>query len=96
MWLWITNIALLFGAELNSEIERGRELSAGVPAEEEIQLPLRDTPKKDKEAEAEQISREARLDMAQERREESTAPEESAASETATGRFEREDREARK
>ena len=34
--------------------------------------------------------------MAQERREESAAPEESAASETATGRFEREDREARK
>jgi membrane protein len=24
-WLWITNVALLFGAELNAEIERGRE-----------------------------------------------------------------------
>ncbi|MER7560916.1 YihY/virulence factor BrkB family protein [Streptomyces sp. NPDC050698] len=26
LWLWITNLALLFGAELDSELERGREL----------------------------------------------------------------------
>ncbi len=67
VWLWITNIAILFGQQLNSEIERGRELSAGVPAEREIQLPLRDEPKKDGEAEAERISREAREEMAAER-----------------------------
>jgi membrane protein len=42
LWLWITNVALLFGAELDSELERGRELEAGVPAEEELQLPARD------------------------------------------------------
>jgi membrane protein len=42
LWLWITNLALLFGAELDAEIERGRELQAGLPAEEEIQLPPRD------------------------------------------------------
>ena len=30
VWLWISNIAILFGQQLNSEIERGRELSAGV------------------------------------------------------------------
>ena len=43
LWLWITNLALLFGAELDAELERGRELQAGMPAEEEIQLPARDT-----------------------------------------------------
>jgi len=42
LWLWITNVALLFGAELDSELERGRELEAGVPAEEQLQLPARD------------------------------------------------------
>jgi membrane protein len=42
LWLWLTNVALLFGAELDAELERGRELQAGLPAEEEIQLPLRD------------------------------------------------------
>ncbi|HET8961371.1 YihY/virulence factor BrkB family protein [Nocardioides sp.] len=43
LWLWLTNLALLFGAELNSELERGRELQSGVAAEETIQLPPRDT-----------------------------------------------------
>jgi membrane protein len=43
LWLWITNLALLFGAELDSELERGRELQAGVAAEETVQLPPRDT-----------------------------------------------------
>jgi membrane protein len=42
LWLWITNLALLFGAELDSELERGRELEAGVAAEEGLQLPARD------------------------------------------------------
>lgn len=64
VWLWISNIAVLFGQQLNSEIERGRELSAGLPAERDIQLPLRDEPKSDKEADAEQVSREAREKMA--------------------------------
>jgi len=43
LWLWITNLALLFGAELDAELERGRELQAGIAAEETIQLPPRDT-----------------------------------------------------
>jgi membrane protein len=42
LWLWITNLALLFGAELDSELERGRELQSGIAAEEELQLPARD------------------------------------------------------
>jgi membrane protein len=49
VWMWITNLAVLFGAELNAELERSRELEAGEPAEEEIQLEPRDPPKaKDK------------------------------------------------
>jgi membrane protein len=42
LWLWITNVALLFGAELDAELERGRELQSGIAAEETIQLPPRD------------------------------------------------------
>jgi len=53
LWLWITNLALLFGAELDAELERGRELQAGIPAEETIQLPPRDTRKIDKSAKKE-------------------------------------------
>ena len=45
VWMWITNLALLFGVELNAERERSRELAAGVPrAEREIQLEPRDEP----------------------------------------------------
>ena len=45
VWMWITNLAVLFGAELNAELERSRELAAGEPAHEEIQLPPRQAPK---------------------------------------------------
>jgi membrane protein len=44
VWMWITNLAVLFGQELNAEIERGRELTAGLPAERELQLPARGKP----------------------------------------------------
>ncbi len=43
VWVWITNIAVLLGVELNSELERTREIEAGVAgAEEAIQLPPRE------------------------------------------------------
>ncbi len=42
LWLWLTNLALLFGAELDAELERGRQLLAGIPAEETLRLPVRD------------------------------------------------------
>ena len=46
VWLWISNLALLFGAEFDAELERERELAAGIPhAEQTIQLPPRDTAK---------------------------------------------------
>ncbi|HWH96075.1 MAG TPA: YihY/virulence factor BrkB family protein [Baekduia sp.] len=44
VWLWISNLAVLLGAELNAELERGRELQAGLPAEQRIQLEPRDAP----------------------------------------------------
>jgi membrane protein len=46
VWLWISNIAVLLGAELNAELERGRELEAGIPAERELQVEPRAEPKR--------------------------------------------------
>ncbi|WP_431795508.1 YihY/virulence factor BrkB family protein [Microbacterium enclense] len=42
LWLWIANLALLFGAEFDAEMERARQLEAGIAAEADIQLPPRD------------------------------------------------------
>lgn len=41
LWLWIMNVVILFGAELDAEVERGRELQSGVRAEDQIQIPPR-------------------------------------------------------
>lgn len=41
-WLWLTNVAMLFGAELNAEIEREKELSEGVPERDTLNRPPRD------------------------------------------------------
>ena len=54
LWLWITNLALLFGAELDAELERGRQLQGGIPAERDLQLPPRDTRVIDKNEAAEE------------------------------------------
>ena len=45
LWLWISNLALLFGAEFDAELERARELEKGMPAEREILLPPREQAK---------------------------------------------------
>jgi membrane protein len=46
VWMWITNVAILLGNELNAEIERSKEMEEGVPrADREIQLKPRDEPK---------------------------------------------------
>lgn len=50
LWLWLTNLALLFGAEFDAELERGRQLQAGIAAEENIKLPPRGTKKSQKAA----------------------------------------------
>lgn len=64
-WINIINMVLLFGAELDAELERGRQLQGGIKAEEEIQLPLRDDKgalkKQEKQAQAVAEAREVRL-----------------------------------
>ena len=40
-WLWLSSVALLFGAEINAEAERSRELRRGEPAEQEVQAPAK-------------------------------------------------------
>jgi membrane protein len=48
VWLWVSNIAVLLGAEFNAELERGRQIEAGMkPREREPFLPPRDTKKMD-------------------------------------------------
>ena len=44
IWLWLSNAAVLLGAELNAELERRRQIEKGVPAEREPFLPPRDKP----------------------------------------------------
>jgi membrane protein len=40
-WLWLTNVTLLFGAELNAEIERQKEMTDGVPHHHTLNRPAR-------------------------------------------------------
>ncbi|HJD50551.1 MAG TPA: YihY/virulence factor BrkB family protein, partial [Candidatus Rothia avistercoris] len=42
LFIWIMNNVLLLGAQIDAEIQRGRELQAGIKAEDELQLPPRD------------------------------------------------------
>ena len=46
IWLWISNLAVLLGAELNAELERGREVESGVPPEETLAVERRSEPKR--------------------------------------------------
>jgi len=48
VWLWISNIAILLGAEFDAELHRGRAIAAGHPEDEEPFVPLRDTRRIDK------------------------------------------------
>jgi membrane protein len=45
VWLWLSNTAILLGAELNAELERSRAIAAGHPPEQEPYMELRDTSK---------------------------------------------------
>ncbi|WP_309081661.1 YihY/virulence factor BrkB family protein [Zhihengliuella sp.] len=80
LWIWIVNAILLFGAELDSEMERGRELQAGLPAEEELQLPARDTKASDKKAKKyrEHVERARNLRRSHGRTQKAPAPEDPA------------------
>src|SRR5215218_11453587 len=45
VWLWLSNIAILLGAEFNAEVARSRQIRAGHPADREPFLEPRDTRK---------------------------------------------------
>lgn len=45
VWLWISNVALLLGAEFDAELQRGRQMQRGQPADHEPILPPRETAK---------------------------------------------------
>ncbi len=47
IWLWISNLAILVGAEFDAELQRQRAVKAGRDPEDEPYLPLRDTRKVD-------------------------------------------------
>lgn len=47
VWLWISNIAILLGAEFDAELQRSRAIQAGHPEAEEPYVELRDTRKLD-------------------------------------------------
>ena len=81
LWLWLTNLALLFGAEVDAELERSRQLQAGIEAEESLQLPPRDTRRSEKEA----AKLEAQIAEGRELREASTAAAPADADADATG-----------
>ena len=44
-WLWISNIAILLGLEMNAELERQQKIKEGMPATQEPFLPPKDDPK---------------------------------------------------
>jgi membrane protein len=41
VWLWLTNVALLFGAEINHEIQRAKGISEGTAERQTPRLPIR-------------------------------------------------------
>ncbi len=45
VWLWLSNIAILIGAEFNAELERARHIEGGMPPDEEPYAEPRDTRK---------------------------------------------------
>ncbi|MGI5150147.1 YihY/virulence factor BrkB family protein [Plantactinospora sp. CA-294935] len=45
VWLWISNLAVLLGAEFDAELHRGRAIAGGHPEDEEPFVELRDTRK---------------------------------------------------
>ncbi|WP_229117493.1 YihY/virulence factor BrkB family protein [Enemella dayhoffiae] len=74
LWVWITNIALLLGAEIDSEMERSRQLQAGLEAEETLQLPPRDTRQSEKKEKKRRELREEGRQVREESEREGDAP----------------------
>ena len=57
IWMWISNVAILLGAEFNAELERGRAVAGGHPIDEEPFSELRDDRKLRKKAEGSRWAR---------------------------------------
>lgn len=53
LWLWIANLALLFGAQFDVELARGRQLQGGIRAEKDLRVAPRDTRQIEKRAQKE-------------------------------------------
>jgi membrane protein len=49
VWLWISNLAVLLGAEFDAELARGQRIESGQPADQEPFLPPRDEPKQSRD-----------------------------------------------
>jgi membrane protein len=45
IWMWLSNLAILYGAEMNAELERQRAIAAGAPEDQEPYLQMRDASK---------------------------------------------------
>ena len=67
LWIYITNLALLFGAELDAELERGRQLQSGIEAKDRLQLPRRSEEEIEKNAETDREHRERAESLQQSR-----------------------------
>jgi membrane protein len=61
VWMWISNLAVLLGAEFNAELERGRAIAGGFPADREPFAELRDD-RKIRKQEGKNRRRQARRD----------------------------------
>ncbi|GAB2673993.1 YihY/virulence factor BrkB family protein [Nocardia goodfellowii] len=55
VWLWISNIAVLLGAEFDAELARGRRIEEGMPPDEEPFLPPRQEATDDSDASRESL-----------------------------------------
>jgi membrane protein len=49
IWMWLSNLAILYGAEVNAELERQRAIAAGADSDQEPYVQMRDTSKADTE-----------------------------------------------
>lgn len=85
LWLWLTNLALLFGAELDVEVLRTRQLQAGMKAEKDVILDVRDDKGIEKQAKTQEELQLEGMDL---RREAKKAAAEEAADEDAKDAFE--------
>jgi len=54
VWMWLTNVAVLLGAEFDAELARARAIAAGLPPHAEPYLPMREVPSQEPAATADQ------------------------------------------